>query len=177
VDSLGDDLDQSDLCRGAAWSCAQTGQRPAQEKCTGAASVHLPVCCLRCHRRQTNRWLARDDRHPPSIPDIQPCAGAQREATSGTLIFPLDPRISLRSCGLLARQRGSSHRIMPLRLRQRPRPWIRRSRAISRIPDPVAKVSMLGDFTKNLETHGQNLPGPSGRVNSRSDSAQGRQAG
>jgi hypothetical protein len=29
-----------------------------------------------------------------------------------------------------------------------------------------------GDFTKNLETRGQNLPGPSGRVNSRSDSAQ-----
>jgi len=44
---------------------------------------------------------------------------------------------------------------------------MRRSRAISRMPDPVAKVFYAGNFTKNLEAHGESLPGTFGRVNSR----------
>ena len=76
----------------------------------------LTACCLPGPRRQTSRGLARDDRQPPSIPDIQPSAGAQREAPSGTLIFPLDPAYRCAHAGYLlpsARRMGIASLSLP----------------------------------------------------------------
>jgi hypothetical protein len=48
-------------------------------------------------------------------------------------------------------------RAIPLRLRQRPRPYVLRSRAISRIPEPVAKVSTSENSRDRLRLHSEQV--------------------